>query len=120
MSLAFPAPARALRCAPDAPASDERRTDPDEVIPAASRPCLDARSKRVGLLLLGVDVMRWALNQHAPAFPRLEIELGNLEGDAVLGVGDASPEVFVDGAVVNRPEQDLAIVDLVVDGQHGQ
>src|SRR5215469_572606 len=101
MSLAFPAPARALPCAPDAPASDEGRADPDEVIPAASGPCLDARSKRVGLLLLGINVMRRALNQHTPALPRLEIELVNLERDAVLGVGEASPEVFVDGAVVN-------------------
>ena len=53
---------------------------------------------RVGTLGLRVQVMGRALDQHAPAFARHLIELVDLEGDAVLGMGDARPQVFVSSA----------------------
>ena len=64
------------------------------------RPGHDAGRHRLGSLGLGVQVMGGALHQHAPAFARLLVEVVDLEGDPVLGVLDASPQVLIGRAVL--------------------
>ena len=56
-----------------------------------------------------------ALDQHAPAFSRRMVEVVDLEGDPVLGMRDAGPQVLIRGAVLGGPEQDRAVIQLVVD-----
>src|SRR5580704_8123947 len=64
--------------------------------------------------------MRRAVDKHAPSFPRLRVELVDLERDPVFRMGYSGPEVLVRSTVLRGPEQDGAVVQLVVHGQHGQ
>ncbi len=71
-----------------------------------ARPRHYADGHRLGLLGLRIQMMGWALDQHAPAFPRLGVELVNFEGDPVLGVVDARPQILVSGALRGGPERE--------------
>jgi hypothetical protein len=82
---------------------------------ATGRPGADDR----GALGLGVHVMRRPHDQHDPPFEGFRIVLVDLEGDLVLSVRDAGPQVLFGEGVLEGVEDDRLFVQLVLDRQHG-
>jgi hypothetical protein len=67
-----------------------------------------------------IDVMRGSLNQDTPAFVRFRVEVIDLERHAVLGMLYTCAQILIRGARLDRPEQDRAVVQHVVDRKHSQ
>jgi hypothetical protein len=67
-----------------------------------------------------IDVMRRSLNQDTPAFVRFRVEVIDLERHAVLGMLYTCAQILIRGTRLDRPEQDRAIMQHVVDRKHGQ
>src|SRR3984957_12627812 len=116
-----PAPG-APACSPsggaDAAARDAGRDDPDEQLPVARRPGLDARA--AGCVELGfLNMASGPLDEHAPTALGREVDVIDLERHLVGGVGDPGPKVLVQRPVLSGTEHDRPALKLVVDGQHG-
>jgi hypothetical protein len=105
---------------PDSPAANPGRCNPDELLALPAGPRLNAG--REGMSPFGpiIDVMRGSLNQDAPAFVRFRVEVIDLERHAVLGVLYTCAQVLIRGTRLDRPEQDRAVMQHVVDRKHSQ
>src|SRR5579862_5066795 len=88
-----------LSAPPYPPAGDERRPDADVDVLVAAGPRVDARRRGGRALLLFLQVVRGALDKHGPAGTLGLVDLVDLEGDAVLRVGDPGAQVLVEGAL---------------------
>src|SRR5215472_2739384 len=105
-------------CPADAPPGDPARDDAEEQLPVPARPRLDAGLQNLRALGVGFHVVHGALDQDAPSLSCGEVDLVDLEGDLVLGVGDAGTEILICGAVLGGAEPDCSPVQPVVDGEH--
>src|SRR6266568_537198 len=113
-------PAAAALGGLDPAAGDAVRDDAQEQFPLAGGPGLDARLRGGLALALALHVVRGPLDQHAPALASRLVDLVDLERHQVVPACDAGLQVLVECAVPGGPEDDRAVVPLVVHRQHGR
>src|SRR5271166_821368 len=104
----------------DVTAGDAVRDDPQEQLPVPGGPGLDARLLGPRARLLGFDVVRGPLEQHAPALTPGYVDVVDLERHQVIAAGDPGLQVLVQRAVPGGPEHDRPVVPLVVHRPHSR
>jgi hypothetical protein len=105
---------------PDSSPGNPGRGDPDEVLALAAGPWLNAGREGIVPFSRIIDVVRWSLNQDTPAFVRFSVEVIDFERHAVLGMLYTCAQILIRGARADRPEQDRAVMQHVVDWKHSQ